>query len=107
MAVNNPVGTVEQLNDRKQIEFQWNAEAQRVIIVNGSGSLSGEVIRFVDKVDATTSYIGQATPGTLTSESLWQVKKITVAGAITSVLYADGNTLYDNEWDDRASLSYS
>lgn len=53
-------------------------------------------------------YQGQANPGTLKSEAKWQIKKFTyVGGNITDIQFADGNTNFDNIWDNRASLSYS
>lgn len=53
-------------------------------------------------------YIGKAAPGTATSAASWAVQKITYSGSNpTTVQWADGNTTYDNVWDNRASLSYS
>jgi hypothetical protein len=62
-----------------------------------------------DIVDATTSYQGYALPGTATSAAAWQITRSTKDGSgnVTAVLFADGNDLYDNVWDNRASLSYS
>lgn len=55
------------------------------------------------------TYFGQAAPGTTTSTAGWQILKCTYnsAGDITTALWADGNTAFDNVWDQRASLSYS
>lgn len=61
----------------------------------------------VDDVDASTSYIGESSPGTATSLALWRIKKISVSGTLTSIQFADGNDRFDNIWDDRVSLSYS
>lgn len=59
-----------------------------------------------DEASATIAYLGKALPGTLTSEALWRVSKInTTSGVITT--WADGNSNFDNIWDNRASLSYS
>lgn len=66
-----------------------------------------EVVR-VDKVDDTTIYVGAARAGTAASAALWQIRRLTVAGtASVAIEWADGNTDYDNVWDNRASLSYS
>lgn len=64
-------------------------------------------IKKVDGASSTVTYIGQALPATLTSSSNWQIQKVTVNGNITSIEYADGNADFDNEWDERASYSYS
>lgn len=48
-------------------------------------------------------YVGEAQPGTGPSEPLWRIKKVDS----TSVEWADGDTLFNNVWDDRADLTYS
>jgi len=54
-------------------------------------------------------YAGNADPGTLKSAARWQIKKMTYDGNgdLTDLQWADGNTKFDNVWNDRASLSYS
>lgn len=60
----------------------------------------------VDPASLTVTYIGQAKPGTATSSALWRIKKIdTTSGTV--ITFADGDDLFDNVWDNRASLSYS
>lgn len=54
-----------------------------------------------------TLYLGNAVPGTLTSAASWRIKKIVDAGTSIEITFADGNSNFDNIWDDRASLSYS
>lgn len=54
---------------------------------------------------ATYTYIGKAAWGTPTSSALWRIIRIT--NATTDMDAADGNDLFDNIWDNRASLSYS
>ena len=50
--------------------------------------------------------------GADTSESIWQIKKyIWVLGldggqVLEEELWSDGNTLYDNEWDNYVILTY-
>jgi hypothetical protein len=61
-----------------------------------------------DQYDAATGYVGDALPGTATSAALWRIKKLVFGadGDVTTT-FADGNDLFDNIWDNRASLSYS
>ena len=44
-----------------------------------------------------------------TSASVWRIKKINYDANfnLASEQWADGNELYDNEWDERAGLVYS
>lgn len=61
----------------------------------------------LDQDDANTLYIGKADPGSVETDAVWQVRRLTVSGAVTSVLWADGDDEFDNVWQDRASLNYS
>lgn len=60
----------------------------------------------VDEVDANTTYIGFAVPGTKKGFARWSIRKIVVDGAITTTRYADGTALYKKEWDERATYDY-
>ena len=57
-------------------------------------------------VSGSITYVGEASPGSLESASVWRIKKIDESSGI-SVTWADGNTYYDNVWNDRSGLSYS
>ncbi len=61
----------------------------------------------IDEVDASTTYLGFAKLGVATSEAKWQVLRIQKTGTVTLIQYADGDTRFNNVWDDRASLTYS
>ena len=64
----------------------------------------------VDNVTtAGVTYVGKAAPGTVTSSALWQVQKVDESGTpeTTVITFADGNSKFDNVWDDRATLTYS
>ena len=54
-------------------------------------------------------YLGIASPGTPTSSSLWQIRKLTFDGGnnVTAIQFAGGTANFNSVWDDRASLSYS
>lgn len=53
-------------------------------------------------------YLGLAAPGSLVSESKWQIRKLTFDGAnnVTAIQYADGDSNFDNIWNDRTSGTY-
>ncbi len=77
---------------------------------NISSGIADLFITIIASVSGTSKleYIGYAKPGTATSAASWQIKKISYSGNnTTSILFADGNTKFDNVWDNRAALSYS
>lgn len=60
----------------------------------------------LDEVSATISYIGEAQPASSTSAAVWRIRKLDTTSGV-NLLYADGNTRFDNIWDDRVSLTYT
>ena len=60
----------------------------------------------VDTATATITYIGKAAPGTSAGAEEWQILRIDTSVLAADILYADGDTAFDNEWDERAGLSY-
>ena len=82
-----------------------NAKDQRPIAVELTGNYTSLM-----SYDGSNNleYLGKANIGSATSDSIWQIKKFIYSGSnMTGILYADGNELFDNLWDDRTSLSYS
>lgn len=61
--------------------------------------------QYVD-VSGNDIYIGYAVPGTATSATTWKIKRVNTTNPIT-ILWADGSTLYNKKWDDRATYSYA
>ncbi len=64
-------------------------------------------VTIIDEVSATVTYIGWALPGTATSAAGWRVMRLTASGTQTIPAMADGDSLLNNVWDDRAALAYS
>ena len=60
----------------------------------------------MDEASATVTYVGEALPGTATSAPAWRIKKLDTSSG-TSIRWADGDTLFNNVWDNRAGLTYS
>jgi len=80
------------------------------LYINSDGSINIKDISLkviVDKTSSPTEYYGFATPGTATSASYWKIQRKTVSGSVTTYDFADGDTNFDNIWDNRGSLSYS
>ena len=63
--------------------------------------------RVIDQVDSSTTYIGKASKGSLTSSPVWQIFKISVSGTVTTIAYAGADDSFSQVWDNRAALSYS
>ena len=61
----------------------------------------------IDEASSTLYYIGYAqNVGQDTSLERWKIKKIEQVGTVWEIKWADGEELYDNIWDNRASLNY-
>lgn len=91
-------------------EFQPLTILPGAVVVSESPQLINYSEENTDTPSAgqTTTYVGEAIPGSATSNPVWRIKRILNNGSgLTTVLYADGDTKFDNEWDNRASLSYS
>lgn len=79
------------------------------LLTSGGGGASAvpALATIVDEVSASITYLGKADPGTGAASALWQIQRITTSGTTTTVEFADGNSDFDNVWNNRASLSYS
>jgi hypothetical protein len=102
------------LKDLERSSFTKDGDgntAQRVVVTGGStgggSSTTPTYKKMIDFVGSDVIYTGQALPGTLTSAASWQIKKTTFTGDDVSEAFADGDSLFNNVWDDRLSLSYS
>jgi hypothetical protein len=86
---NNTVFTRAGVSPQGEVVVQQDLLAQRV-------ESSGQ-----------NTYIGWAEPGSSTDASVWRVKRVYAHANGVTVTWADGNTRFDNVWDDHAILSYS
>ena len=59
----------------------------------------------VDSGDSNVEYIGIAPIGSLTSQAVWQIKKVNYTTG-TIITWADSDKSSNNIFDDRESLSY-
>ena len=68
-----------------------------------------EGVQYVFRWDSTTTsnviYFGEALPGAASSAASWRIQRINTSTEIDE--WADGDSDFDNIWDNRASLSYS
>lgn len=82
-----------------------------VTLKNTSIPVTLTTVDYATRIDTTTTanmiYIGNAVIGSLNSGAVWQIKRIDKSTLALDKRWADGNALFDNIWDNRASLSYS
>lgn len=71
-----------------------------------SEKIIGQLALQLDEVLPSTTYVGDAFPGSLTSSSVWRIKRIVETGPDSEITWADGNGNFDNIWDNRVSLTY-
>lgn len=66
-------------------------------------------IKIAYDANLNPEYIGEADPGTAVTSAGWRIKKITYDSNQnpTDVKWADGDTKFDNIWNDRATYTYS
>ncbi len=62
----------------------------------------------IDYNSATIQYIGFASPGALTNEARWAIRRVTLDSSSRpiKVEWASGNSNYEQIWDSRVSLVY-
>lgn len=65
--------------------------------------LSGALTLRYDE-GATYTYVGEATPGADEGDAVWRIKRIT--NASNTILWADGNSAFDNIWTAKGGLVY-
>lgn len=91
---------------RVKVQVGADGEATDVHATNPLPTSSAALALRMDEATATTTYVGEASPATLTSAALWRIKRISTTSGVV-ITWADGNNNFDNVWDNRASLSYS
>lgn len=94
----NVVGTEN--TSSAQINPATEETAQAILAASGGASYS---TRYDE--GATYTYIGSAVAGSSEASAVWQIKRMTNSNY--TIVFADGDTLFNNIWANRASLSYS
>ena len=58
-----------------------------------------------DQATATLAYLGEAQPGTATNVAQWRIQRLDFTAGVV-ITWANGDTQFDNIWDNRAGLTY-
>lgn len=103
---NDPVGNIGLVGMEMRIHTDG-----RVGLTGPQGPPGDEQLSYakqIDWVDDSHVYIGEADAGTATSAASWRIKyTVFQTDDDASVTWADGDDLFDNIWDNRATYSYS
>jgi hypothetical protein len=68
---------------------------------------SGGSVALYDFASSSVIYIGEAAPGSLPSQAVWKISRISLSGTSAEVRLAGGTALFDKIWDNRSGLAYS
>jgi hypothetical protein len=93
----------DSLRDREQDKFRDANGLSRVAVTDETTAL----FTAIDEVNKNLSYFGFAAIGSSQSAAVWKISRLQKTGTVTLLQYADGDELFDNIWNNRASLSYS
>ena len=75
------------------------------IIIDETVDATPYAVLFDESADPIL-YVGEADAGSLQADAVWRIKRINTTTGVV-ITWADGNTNFDNVWNNRASLSYS
>ena len=89
-------------------ELNDNFLNQPLVISGGGSGGGGEFNNKLLQVDTigNTNYIGYANAGSVTSATVWAIKRVVETGNNVVITWADGTKDFDNVWDNRTSLNY-
>jgi hypothetical protein len=89
----------------KDTDGRWiPVDAGHPLPTNAILTAQDYAIRLEEVGDLT--YVGKATAGSANSSPVWQIKRIDETSGLI-VLFADGNTAYDNSWSGYSGYPYS
>ena len=98
-----PNKTGDNIEAKRVAGYRWSpasAEWER-----DTGATPALASRLDDTADPVL-YIGKAPIASATSSAVWQISKLDTSSGLIKT-WADGDSDFNNIWDNRASLSYS
>jgi hypothetical protein len=105
-AGDNNIGNIDVVSLPGTVQADIGAIKTAIEAVNTK--TTGPVALRFDNATDPIAYKGEANAGTATSAATWRISRITTAGdGSVTIEWADGNTNFDNIWNNRTSLSYS
>jgi hypothetical protein len=81
------------------------------VINNIKAELEVQYDKLVDEqtvANTSYTYVGEAAPGSVSSASVWRIKRITeYANGYLEIIWANDTDAFDKVWNDRASYTYT
>jgi len=107
--VQNTILTIEVITNQTTVVVEQLTTLVEVMSVGVQGA-AGDTIEYAALVDDSNyplTYVGNALPGSLPGSAVWQIRLVDESDEVLVVTFADGDSDFDNVWDDRESLIYS
>lgn len=88
------------------------SDGTNTLEINPDGSLNAQTVvaQYALRLDDTSTpnitYVGEANVGSLDSSAVWRIKQIDETTGLV-IKWADGNANFDNNWNNRTSLTYT
>lgn len=86
------------------VKIRPSTEDKQDSLISGTSKLVGDESPMI-ATSGVYVYIGKAAPGSSTASAVWKIKRLDTTSGIVGE-WADGDTNYDNVWDNYASLTY-
>lgn len=83
------------------------SDGSTVVVGTGGGGTDVAYAVELDDAGGGVTYVGEADPGTATSDPNWRIKRITEVSGDIAIEWADGVAAFSKVWDDRAGYTYS
>jgi len=90
-------------NQNTQLMLGEDGATLRKVAVNTDGTLKTPELTLRAYNDGTYDYIAEAQPASATSAAVWRIIRVDSSG---NIIYADGDTNFDNIADNYSSISY-
>lgn len=98
--------------DGKKVSLWYIDSTGAPVRASSSSPLPSSSPPLATRTDSATTtnitYVGKAAIASTSGSAVWQIQKLDKTTAdILIITWADGDSNYDNVWDNRAGLSYS
>lgn len=81
-----------------------------VVVTANTDNIETRAQALASRVDdistASVTYVGEAVVGGSAASAIWRIKRIDETSGIV-ITWADGNSNFDNIWNNRTGLTYS